>query len=184
MEPIDVAVPIMGAGVAGLTPWMRPSPLGAELGQRYTSRAVVGDGSPETEPARDPVLHHTPSTRPGHLIPPARLAIGDREVSTLDARADDRFTRVTGASGRAWLDVAARVSAEVGVEIGGVPISLGLETNDVYGDWLERREVGDGGCVLVRPDRIVAWRSAGPVDDPESALQGVMSSILAGGGEA
>jgi 2,4-dichlorophenol 6-monooxygenase len=157
---------------------------GVELGQRYRSRAVAHDGAPPPEPTRDPVLHYEPSTYPGSPVPHAWLAVGDRDVSTLDLCAYDRFTLVTGASGQPWLDAAAKVSAELGVEIAAVPVSLGLDTNDVYGDWTRRREVGDRGCVLVRPDRIVAWRAPDRVDDPQEALQAVMSDILALGGRA
>ncbi len=157
---------------------------GVELGQRYRSRAVVDEGKPPPESARDPVLHYEPSTYPGRPIPHAWLAIGDRDVSTLDLCAYDRFTLVTGAGGQPWLDAAAKLSAELGVEIAGVQVSLGLEVNDVYGDWIRRREVGDRGCVLVRPDRIVAWRSPDRVDDPKEALRAVMSAILGVGGRA
>jgi 2,4-dichlorophenol 6-monooxygenase len=157
---------------------------GVELGQRYRSRAVVPDGSPPSEPARDPVLHYEPSTVPGSPLPHAWLAIGDRDVSTLDLCAYDRFTLVTGAGGQPWLDAAAKVAAALGVEIAAVQASLGLVVNDVYGDWGRRRGVGDRGCVLVRPDRIVAWRVPGPVDDPEAALRAAMSRILGHGDRA
>ncbi len=157
---------------------------GVELGQHYRSKAIVEDGTPRPEPARDPVLHYEPSTRPGSPLPHAWLTIGDRDVSTLDLCACGRFTLITGAGGQPWLDAAAKLSAELGVEIEGVQVSLGLEVNDVYGDWIRRREVGDRGCVLVRPDRIVAWRSAGPVEDPKAALGAAMSAILAVGGRA
>ncbi len=155
---------------------------GVELGQRYRSRAVAVEASPPPEPTRDPVLHHEPSTYPGSPIPHAWLARGDQDVSTLDLCAYDRFTLVTGAGGQDWLDAAAKVSAELGVEIAGVQVSLGLETNDVYGDWTRRREVGDRGCVLVRPDRIVAWRSPGAARDAKETLRDVMSGILGTGG--
>jgi 2,4-dichlorophenol 6-monooxygenase len=157
---------------------------GVELGQRYRSLAVVGDGTPPPEPRRDPVLHYEPSTYPGSPIPHAWLAIGDRDVSTLDLCAYDRFTLVTGAGGRPWLDAATEVSAEIGVDVAGVQVSLGREVNDVYGDWIRRREVSDHGCVVVRPDRIVAWRSAGAADDPKAVLSAAMSSILGVGNPA
>lgn len=151
---------------------------GVELGQHYRSRAVVDDGTSPPDPTRDPVLHYTPSTHPGSPIPHAWLAIGDQDVSTLDLCAYDRFTLVTGAGGQPWLDAAGKVSAELGVEVAGVQASLGLAVNDVYGDWTRRREIGDRGCVLVRPDRIVAWRSHDLVGDPKAALRAVMSTIL------
>jgi len=151
---------------------------GVELGQRYRSRAVVDDGTAPPEPTRDPVLHYEPSTFPGSPVPHAWLAVPDRDLSTLDLCGYDRFTLLTGAGGQPWLDAAAKVSAELGVEVEGIPVSLGLAIDDVYGDWIRRREVGDRGCVLVRPDRIVAWRSPGPVEEPEATLRAVMSRIL------
>lgn len=157
---------------------------GVELGQRYRSRAVVDDGSVPPEPKRDPVLHFEPSTFPGSPIPHAWLTIGDRDVSTLDLGAYDRFTLVTGAGGQPWLDAAGKVSAELGVEIAGVQVSLGLDVNDVYGDWMRRREIGDRGCLLVRPDRIIAWRAHERPGDPEAALRAAMTSILGTGDRA
>ncbi|MDW3217142.1 MAG: FAD-dependent monooxygenase [Acidimicrobiales bacterium] len=151
---------------------------GVELGQRYRSSAVVDDGTPPPEPTRDPVLHFEPSTHPGSPVPHAWLAIGDDDVSTLDVCGYDRFTLLVGAGGQAWLDAAATVSAEFGVDVAGVAVSLGLDVNDVYGDWIRRREVSDGGCVLVRPDRIVAWRSVGPVEDPAASLRSVLAAVL------
>jgi 2,4-dichlorophenol 6-monooxygenase len=157
---------------------------GVELGQHYQSRAVVSDGTPRPEPTRDPVLHYEPSTHPGSPVPHVWLVVGDEDVSTLDLCAYDRFTLMTGAGGQPWLDAAAKVSAELGVEVAGVQVSLGLEVNDVYGDWIRRREVGDRGCVLVRPDRIVAWRSPDEVEDPQKVLREVMSHILGTGDRA
>ena len=154
---------------------------GVELGQHYQSRAVASDGTPRPEPTRDPVLHYEPSTHPGSPIPHAWLAVGDQDVSTLDVCAYDRFTLITGAGGQRWLDAAAKVSAELGVEVAGVQVSLGLEKNDVYGDWIRLRGVDDRGCVLVRPDRIVAWRSPDAVENPNEALRTVMSGILGSG---
>ncbi len=151
---------------------------GIELGQRYRSRAVAPDGTPPPEPTRDPVLHYEPSTYPGSPLPHAWLAVGDQDVSTLDLCAYDRFTLLTGAGGQPWLDAAAKVSAELGVEVAGVRVSLGLDINDVYSDWSRRREIGDTGCVLVRPDRIVAWRSPDAVEEPQKALTEVMSHVL------
>ena len=151
---------------------------GVELGHRYRSRAIVDDGSSPPQPTRDAVLHYEPSTYPGSPLPHAWLAVGDCDVSTLVLCAYDRFTLLTGAGGQPWLDAAGELSSEFGVEIAGVAISLGLEVNDVYGHWIRRREIRDKGCVLVRPDRTVAWRAHGLVDNPKTVLRTVMSTIL------
>jgi 2,4-dichlorophenol 6-monooxygenase len=151
---------------------------GVELGQQYESGAIVAEPEPGAPAPRDPELSYEPSTRPGSPLPHAWLNIGNVEASTFDVCAYDRYTLITGAGGSAWLAAAEAVSAETGVEISGVRISLGLEVNDVLGQWTQRREVGDSGCVLVRPDRIVAWRSDGMAEDPSASLRSVMAWVL------
>ncbi len=151
---------------------------GVELGQQYESGAIVSEPEPEAPARCDQELFYEPSTRPGRPLPHAWLNIGNVQVSTIDVCAYDRFTLITGAGGSAWLTAAEEVSAEIGVEISGVRISLGLEVNDVLGQWTQRREVGDHGCVLVRPDRIVAWRSDDMTEDPSASLRSVMASVL------
>jgi 2,4-dichlorophenol 6-monooxygenase len=50
---------------------------------------------------------------------------------------------------------------------------------DYVGDWARAREVHDSGCVLVRPDQHVAWRSQAITADPAGELRRVMAQILA-----
>jgi 2,4-dichlorophenol 6-monooxygenase len=57
-------------------------------------------------------------------------------------------------------------------------IGPGREHTDLYDDWSRVREVGEDGCVLVRPDAHVAWRSQHLVDDPERALVEVLEQAL------
>jgi 2,4-dichlorophenol 6-monooxygenase len=151
---------------------------GVELGQRYASRAVVGDGTAFPPFERDPELYHQPTTHPGAPLPHVWLQRGTDEVSTLDLCAYDRFTLITGIGGDGWADAAAEVGRATGVAIDAVTVGLGQETNDVLGAWTRRREVGDDGCLLVRPDRIVAWRCPGGVADPAGALRDVVAAIL------
>jgi 2,4-dichlorophenol 6-monooxygenase len=70
------------------------------------------------------------------------------------------------------------VSSDLGVEIAAYVIGPGRDVLDTYGDWARDREVSEGGCVLVRPDAHVAWRSHHMVEDPRSALAGVMDRLL------
>ncbi len=151
---------------------------GVELDQRYESSAVVSDGTPLPASTRDPELYHHPSTHPGCPLPHAWLGRGTHDVSTLDLCAYDRFTLITGADGAAWEAAAAAVSEQFGVEIRPFRVALGQPDNDVYGHWTKLREVTDRGCVVVRPDRFVAWRSHDIVDDPTAALAAAMSQML------
>ena len=50
--------------------------------------------------------------------------------------------------------------------------------HDVYFEWEKIREVEEDGCILVRPDRFVAWRSMELVDNPTEKLLDVMKTIL------
>jgi 2,4-dichlorophenol 6-monooxygenase len=151
---------------------------GVEMGQRYESAAVIDDGRPYPPSDRDPDLYYTPTTHPGAHLPHVWLERDAAPVSTLDLCAYDRFTLITGVDGQGWSAAAANVSAELNVPIGAVSVGLGQNDNDVLGAWTRSREVTDRGCVLVRPDRFIAWRSPGKVTDPAPTLLEVMSQIL------
>lgn len=151
---------------------------GVEMGQRYASDAVVDDGTPFPPDARDPDLYYRPTTHPGAPLPHAWLEHDLADVSTLDLCAYDRFTLLVGADGAAWADAAGRVACATGIPIRPVAIGLGLPHNDTLGEWTRRRETTDRGCLLVRPDRIVAWRSADTVPDPAATLRDVLDRVV------
>ena len=50
---------------------------------------------------------------------------------------------------------------------------------DHTGDWARAREIGDTGCLLVRPDHHVAWRSPVMAEEPDVELARVLDQILA-----
>jgi 2,4-dichlorophenol 6-monooxygenase len=152
---------------------------GVELGQRYSSRAVVPDGTPQPEYTRDPELYYHPTTWPGARLPHVWLGRDGRRVSTHDVAGKGRFCLLTGISGESWADAASKVAAELGVDLVAHVIGPGREYNDLYEDWAGAREVGEDGCVLVRPDAHVAWRSAGAVDEPAAELTRVLAQVLA-----
>ena len=52
---------------------------------------------------------------------------------------------------------------------------------DPYGEWEQRREVGCDGCVLVRPDRHVAWRYPSFDASAADALRAALEQVLAVG---
>jgi 2,4-dichlorophenol 6-monooxygenase len=151
---------------------------GVELGQRYVSEAIVSNGTPFPPYERDPELYYHPTTHPGAHLPHAWLQRGTEDISTLDLCGYDRFTLLLGTDGSAWIEAAERVACETGVRIEPLAVGLGQPNNDVLGQWIRTREVSDRGCLLVRPDRFVAWRCAEAVPDPAGELRRVMESIL------
>jgi 2,4-dichlorophenol 6-monooxygenase len=151
---------------------------GVELGQRYDSAAVVSDGTPEPAYVRDRELYYHPTTWPGARLPHVWLGRGGRKVSTHDLAGKGRFCLLTGIAGEAWAQAAATAGGKLGIEVAAHVIGPGREYIDVYEDWARAREVGEDGCVLVRPDAHVAWRSGGLVDDPETELGRVLAAVL------
>jgi 2,4-dichlorophenol 6-monooxygenase len=153
---------------------------GVELGQRYASGAVVTDGTPEPAYTRDPELYYHPTTWPGARLPHVWLLdrTGHR-VSTHDLAGKGRFTLLTGIAGEAWVEAAATVAAELGIDLATSVIGPGRLHDDLYGDWARAREVAESGCVLVRPDAHVAWRAAELVREPAAELRRVMDELLA-----
>jgi len=151
---------------------------GVEMGQRYTSDAVVGDGTPFPPHRRDADLYYEPTTHPGAPLPHVWLEHDGADVSTLDLCAYDRFTLLVGADGADWAEAAARLAADTGVPIRAVAVGLGLPHGDVLGQWIRARETTDRGCLLVRPDRVVGWRSVDRVADPAGTLRAVLDRML------
>ena len=151
---------------------------GIELGYRYRSDVIVDDGSPDPTPARDPQLYYQPTTRPGARVPHARLDRDGVLVSSLDLVDDLGFALLTGAGGQAWSRAAAQASERAGVPVRVHVIGARDGLADPYGEWASRREVESTGCVLVRPDRHVAWRSVRYTPDSAQQLPAVLDQAL------
>lgn len=151
---------------------------GVELGQRYESTAVVGDGTPWPTDDRDPVLYHHPTTHAGAALPHSWVQSGTDRVSTLDVVGHGRFTVLVGIDGDGWAEAAGKVSPELGVDLEVVAVGPRCEYDDVYGDWARLREVSDSGVLLVRPDRHIGWRRHAVADDCAAELGAAVRQIL------
>ena len=130
--------------------------LAHDFGVEYASAAIVG-GTPLagrraphawTE-LRDPRAMSS-SNGAGHASTSSGR-IG--RVSTIDLF-DGSFTLITSPDAQPWRAAAAEL-AEDGVPISA--LSLGVELSDPHGELESRYQLGDRGCVLVRPDGYVTW---------------------------
>lgn len=152
---------------------------GVEMNQRYKSAAAVTDGEPEPEFSKDPELHYQPTTWPGARLPHAWIYDEDgKRHSTLDLAGKGRFTLFTGISGEGWVEAAKTVGDALGVPVEVRVIGPRRNWVDHHGDWATSRETAESGCVLVRPDQHVAWRSNTLPVDPEGELMRALSSVL------
>ena len=155
---------------------------GVEMNQRYTSSAVVPDGSPDPGFERDPVFFHQPSTRPGAHLPHVWLTTGQRPISSLDLCGKGRFTLLTGLAGKlAWEVATQRVSQAFGIDIVVRAIGPGQAYEDAWGDYRKVSEVDDSGALLVRPDMFVAWRAHDHTSAAGDELLDAMQAVLGTG---
>lgn len=132
-----------------------------ELGALHRSAAVIPDTHDE-----DLENPHHPTGRPGTRAPHVPLSGEGGPASTHDLFGDG-FVLLAGPDGDAWCDAAARVALTA------------HRVADPGGRFAKDYGIGPDGAVVVRPDGVIGWRSAGPADDPHGTLSGVMARLLA-----
>jgi hypothetical protein len=151
------------------------------MNQRYRSTAVYLDDAGDEPPLpSNPVLYHEPHTFPGVRLPHAWLntAIPKEQISTVDLAGNGRFTMFISHGGEAWRDAARGIQESLKIDLAVYAVGYGLKYEAVYGDWYRLREVEEDGCVLVRPDNFIAWRSRSLAADTAVELRRVFTSIL------
>jgi hypothetical protein len=156
--------------------------LGIEMNQRYVSNAVYLEDQPPPPPLPvDPIKTHLVTTFPGHRLPHVWLNSRSpgKPISSIDLAGKGRFCLLTGPGGQEWKSAAQAVSAALDIEIACYSIGWKQDYEDVYFDWAKKSEIEEDGCVLVRPDRFVAWRSPSMVEQPAKKLEEVMRYVLA-----
>ncbi|WP_375002499.1 FAD-dependent monooxygenase [Aeromicrobium sp. CTD01-1L150] len=149
-----------------------------EFGYRYDSTAVVADGSPMREPL-DPVRLYEPSTQPGAPLPHAFVEKEGERFPLGNLVHGGKFLVLTGTDGHAWAEAAEKIAAENDLPlVAGTVGILDADLVDVRFSFLKHREIADDGVLVVRPDRYVAFRSLGAVDDPHGTLRDALSTVL------
>ena len=152
---------------------------GMELNQYYQSTAVVTDGAEAPEPPRDPEVYYFASTFPGRHLPHVWVTKDQRQVAIFDLCGKGKFTLLTRELNDAWLEAAAHAGKDLGIDINVVSIGRDCDYADSYGDFAAISEIGEDGAILVRPDHMVAWRSAAAGDAAAADLDSALRSILA-----
>lgn len=157
--------------------------IGVEMNQRYESGALIFTDEKEARrpPPEDPVLQYQLSTYPGSRLPHAWLNKRIPEqapVSTIDLAGHGAFCLLTGLGGEKWKQAAYEACRYLGVSINAYSIGWKQDWEDVYGDWARRREIEEDGCVLMRPDRTICWRSMEMREDCNGVVLEVIKTVL------
>jgi 2,4-dichlorophenol 6-monooxygenase len=150
-----------------------------EIGFRYESGALVGDGTPP--PPVDPMgCDYHPTTRPGHRLPHAWLERNGTRLSTHDLVGRNGFALLTGPDGDAWARAAEEAGTKLGVPMHVVRIGTdpAAEYCDFEAGWVGVREISDAGAVLVRPDNHVAFRAPAAAESPTEVLSDALARLL------
>ena len=153
---------------------------GVEMNQRYHSCAIEADGQVEPAFARDAELHYQATTFPGARLPHVWLfnATDGSKHSTLDLCGQGKFTLFTGIGGEPWVATLNELVKQLGIQAHSHIIGPRQQYVDHLGDWARICEISDTGCLLVRPDHHVAWRSSQGVDNYAQELTRVFKQIL------
>jgi 2,4-dichlorophenol 6-monooxygenase len=158
--------------------------LGVELGQKYDSDAITeaASSSPSETVSdcqyADPDLHYRPNTRPGSPLPHAWVDHDSQRLSTLDLVGLAGWTLITGYDDDGWAEAAAEAGGSLGVSVRVAQVCMGGDWNDVLHRWEALNDTSDSGALLVRPDRIIAWKSHERPDDPTAALTAALRTGL------
>ncbi|MGW7201882.1 FAD-dependent oxidoreductase [Streptomyces sp. NPDC054837] len=168
--------PGMGGGGGGGGP--QRGILNVVLGYRYPQGAVVG-----TDPAAPVVPERFDlSGEPGSRAPHLAVRHQGELISTLDLY-ERSFVLLSDADDPSgWHEAAIRLAEEMSVPLASYRVGSASDaelTPEGDTDWSAVHGTARGGAVLVRPDGFVAWRSAGPDPDAESALRHVLTTLLA-----
>jgi 2,4-dichlorophenol 6-monooxygenase len=151
---------------------------GVEMNHRYSSNAVIPDGTSAPTFKDDAELYHQATTWPGAHLPHVWLERDRKPLSTLDLTGKGRFTLITSIGGEAWVNAAIEVTAKSRVDIDTVTIGPGCDVEDPFGDWARTREIDDDGCLLVRPDMFICFRAKSTSKSANTDLAKAVSTIM------
>lgn len=83
-----------------------------------------------------------------------------------------------GPCAKKWTVAVRNAASEMKLSFRTLAIGYGGNYVDLYLDWEQVMEISEDGCVLVRLDRFVAWRSKDACDGCDEKLAVVLQKIL------
>ncbi|MEU9558383.1 FAD-dependent monooxygenase [Streptomyces fumanus] len=151
-----------------------PPPVLA-FGYRFPKGAVLTEPGDGGELFEDPAR---PTGRPGSHAPYVPLTRADGSATSTTALFGHGFVLLTGPHGTAWAQGATGAADTLGVAVRAHRVGPGTALLDTDGAFAAAYGIGTDGAVLVRPDRFVAWRSAGAHPDPAAEVERALRHVL------
>ncbi len=144
--------------------------LDVDLGFTYPTGALVAE--PVCVAPSD-TGDYIPSAAPGHRVPHLWLREGASLLSTMDCMTS-AFTVFAGRRS-SWKRAVAQMAtaSRVPLRTQHLPAAGGDKWTSLLG-------ITDSGCVLMRPDGHVAWRSHSEAVNPVAELRSALATVLAG----
>lgn len=136
--------------------------LNLELGYRYDKSSIVTPDGTSTYVPENRTRDFNGDAQPGARLPHVELVNDGETISTLDLVGAD-FLLLTGAEGDAWVDGLNEVRGSIPARA----VRVGVDVEDPAGGF-GAMGVDSSGCLLIRPDGHIAFRSASAVGlDPD-----------------
>jgi 2,4-dichlorophenol 6-monooxygenase len=131
-----------------------------EYGYRYASHVIATENPGAPRPDLDPVHVYEPSTRPGAPLPHAWVTRDGHDVALRDLLPPGQLLLIAAEDGQHWCEATRTLAEEEALPLAAVRVApADGDWLDLRFQWLRWREVSATGAVLVRPDRVIAWRS-------------------------
>jgi putative polyketide hydroxylase len=166
--PLDGFLDVDQADVPPTSTPLRKA-LDVDLGFTYQKGALVAE---RVSVAPSDTGDYIPSAAPGRRLPHLWLREGASARSTVDCMTS-AFIVFAGRRS-SWKRAVAQVAtaSRVPLQTQHLPAAGGDEWTSLFG-------ITDSGCVLMRPDGHVAWRSHSGAADPVAELRSALASALA-----
>jgi 2,4-dichlorophenol 6-monooxygenase len=133
-----------------------------EYGYRYASRVIATESAESPVADLDPLHVYEPGTRPGGPLPHAWVTREGRDLALRDLVPPGKLLLIAAEEGEHWCDAARTLAEQEAVPLEAVRVApADGDWLDLRFHWLRWRGVSATGAVLVRPDRVIAWRSHG-----------------------
>ncbi len=148
--------------------------LDVDLGFTYSTGALVAE---RVSVAPSDTGDYIPCAAPGHRLPHLWLRESGSSLSTMDCMTS-AFTVFAGRR-TSWKRAVAQVvtASQVPMRTQRLPAGSG-------DTWTSLLGIADSGCVLMRPDGHVAWRSLSGAANPVAELRSALATVLAVDGAA